>query len=266
MHKPTGMKKQSLGLTIIAALAALGALLHAPDARAQDYLGAEGRYDLPPADDPTRRDPASSDRAPTPGSLDDEDFRPWDHGEFTMGFIGGQRSYTETNFSQVGSGERLNLDAPLAGAPYDRVNALGLRYDARLVVSYVRMTAGFDLPFATYSTGDTTRTYDIGGQPREVTSRSLDIKGLRFGIGGELPTGTPVTPFVDVMGTVNFLDTTLVVDDESYDFDATSFGFSVRGGVRLQVRRWFFAQLAGEMGIASDVVWGGELSVGFSTM
>ncbi|MGE0325198.1 MAG: hypothetical protein AB7K71_35420 [Polyangiaceae bacterium] len=229
-------------------------LLHASEARAQEHL-----------DDPRYESP-SSHRSPEPGSLDDEDFRPWDHAEFTMGFIGGQRSYADTNFSQIGSGERLNLDAPLASAPYDRVSALGLRYDARLVVSYVRMTAGFDLPFATFSTGDTTQSYTIGGQAREVTSRSLNIKGLRFGIGGELPTGSPVTPFVDVMGTVNFLDTTLVVDDQSYDFDATSFGFSVRGGVRLQVRRWFFAQLAGEVGLASDVVWGGELSVGFSTM
>ncbi|MCA9647654.1 MAG: hypothetical protein H6718_17860 [Polyangiaceae bacterium] len=248
------MKLHSLWLGLTTALSATGVLFHAADAHAQDYLD-DSRYESP-----------GYDRSPKPGSLDDEDFRPWDHGEFTMGFIGGQRSYTQTNFSQVGSGERLNLDAPLSGAPYDRVAALGLRYDARLVVSYVRMTVGFDLPFATYSTGDSTQTYDIAGQQREVTSRSLDIKGLRFGIGGELPTGSPITPFVDVMGTVNFLDTTLVVDDESYDFDATSFGFSVRGGVRLQVRRWFFAQLAGEVGIASDVVWGGELSVGFSTM
>ena len=199
-------------------------------------------------------------------SLDEEDFRPWDHGEFTMGFIGGQRSFDQTNFSQVSGGEQLNLDQPLSSAPYDRVNALGLRYDVRLVVSYVRMTAGFDIPFANYATGDTTQFYDIGGQQRAVTSRSLDMKGLRFGIGAELPTGTPLTPFVDFMGTVGFIDTTLVVDGESYDLEATSFGFSVRGGARLQVRRWFFAQLSGEVGLGSDVIWGGELSVGFSTM
>lgn len=199
-------------------------------------------------------------------ALDGEDTRPWDHGEFTMGFIGGQRNFTETNFSQVSSGERLNLDEPMSGAPYDGVTALGLRYDMRMVVSYVRMTAGFDLPFATYNTGDTTRTYQINGQAREVTSRALSMRGLRFGIGGELPTGSVVTPFVDVMGTVNFLDTTLVVDDKAYDLEATSFGFSARAGARLQVRRWFFAQLAGEIGLKSDVVWGGELSVGFSTM
>ncbi len=198
-------------------------------------------------------------------SLDDEDTSPWDHGEFTMGFMGGQRNFTETNFSQVGDGERLNLDAPMSSAPYDGVTTLGLRYDLRLVVSYIRMTAGFDMPFATYNTGDTTQAYQIDGQARQVTSRSLSMRGFRFGIGGEVPTGTPLTPFVDVMGTVNFLDTTLVVDNAAYDFEATSFGFSARTGVRLQVRRWFFAQLAGEIGLKSDVVWGGELSVGFST-
>ena len=35
---------------------------------------------------------------------------------------------------------------------------------------------------------------------------------------------------------------------------------------RLEVRRWFFASIAGEVGLQSDVLWGGELSVGFSTL
>lgn len=247
------MTTRSVLGALVATLTGFGMLAFAPDAAAQSY-----RYGDPGVDEGRVDD--------GPGSLDKEDFSPWDHGELTMGFIGGQRSFSNTNFSQAGGGDRLNLDQPLASAPYDRVTALGLRYDARLVVSYVRMTAGFDMPFATYSSGDTTRLYDIGGQQREVTSRSLGMKGLRFGIGGELPTGTPITPFVDIMGTVNFLNTTLVADDKSYDFDATSFGFSARGGVRLQVRRWFFAQVSGEVGLASDVIWGGELSVGFSTI
>ncbi|MNC93717.1 hypothetical protein D3C83_104080 [compost metagenome] len=65
---------------------------------------------------------------------------------------------------------------------------------------------------------------------------------------------------------MNWVDTQLDVDQTSRRYGANTFGFSVRGGVRLEVRRWFFASIAGEVGLQSDVLWGGELSVGFSTL
>jgi hypothetical protein len=68
------------------------------------------------------------------------------------------------------------------------------------------------------------------------------------------------------MGTLNWVDTSLDVDQTSRKYGATTFGFSVRGGFRLEVRRWFFASVAGEVGLDSDVLWGAELSVGFSTL
>ncbi len=182
-----------------------------------------------------------------------------------MGFMGGERSYERTNFVQESGGPALDLDQPFHSAPYHRVTTLGLRYDARLVVSYIRMTAGFDMPFATYRADATTDSYDIDGETHTVSARSLKIRGLRFGIGGELGT-SPVTPFVDLLGTVNWIDTSLDVDQETRKYGATTFGFSVRGGLRLEVRHWFFAALAGEIGLKSDVLWGAELSVGFSTL
>ncbi len=158
----------------------------------------------------------------------------------------------------------MNLDEPLSRFPYDKVTVLGLRYDMRLVVSYVRMTAGFDLPYAVYRAGQTTGRYEIDGTEREVTARSLHMKALRFGIGGELPL-SPVTPFADLLGSINWLNTELAVDKDRRELEATTFGFSVRAGVRLQVRRWFFASAAGEVGLSSNVLWGAELAVGFST-
>jgi hypothetical protein len=211
----------------------------------------------------TLASPALADEGVNP--IDDRDTAPRDHFELSMGFIGGQRTYEGTNFVQESDGPALNLKEPFDRNPYHRVTTLGVRYDARLVVSYVRMTAGFDLPFAVYRGDGTTSEYDIDGETHTVSSRSLTIKGLRFGIGGELPF-SPVTPFVDLMGTVNWVDTQLDVDQTSRKYGANTFGFSVRGGVRLEVRRWFFASIAGEVGLQSDVLWGGELSVGFSTL
>jgi hypothetical protein len=200
---------------------------------------------------------------PTPARADDELH---DHAEFTMGFLAGERRYADIPFSLVdGGGSSLvsnDAHAPFLHAPLDKVSVYGVRYDARLVVSFVRMTAGFDLPFA--ATGTSSSTYDIGGTPRTVSVDSLRPYELHFGIGVEAPTHQ-VVPFVDLLGGVHWVTASLLVDGQKVDYRATTFGFAARAGVRVQLREWFFAQLAGEIGLGGDIRWGGELSVGFST-
>lgn len=182
----------------------------------------------------------------------------WGHFEATMGFVAGQRSYDELRFARESGPTSASL-AVLQGAPYDRTEVFGLRYDVRLVVSHVRMTAGIDFPFTSFSAESALR--DTGEGVRRV--ESLKSYVLRFGIGGEYPVG-PVVPFVDVLGSVHWVSTTIVLDGESSDYGASAFGFSARAGIRLQVRDWFFASLAGEVGIIGPVRWGAELSVGFA--
>jgi hypothetical protein len=209
-------------------------------------------------------DPERDDPAP----LDDKTFRAWDHFELSMGFVAGQRRYTDTPWSLNQSGALPGTSAivaPLRRAPYDNVSMFGVRYDARLVVSYVRMTVGFDLPFTASGLGAGDGRYTIGGVDRDVSVRSIGAKDLRFGIGGEYPFG-PVAPFVDLIGGVHWASTTLAIDGQSHDYDATTFAFSLRGGARLHVRKWFFATASGEVGLVGDVRWGAELSVGFAFM
>jgi hypothetical protein len=204
--------------------------------------------------------PFSSSRTPAEGNKSD-------HLEATMGFVAGERSYGATTFDfSGGSAAGLGggaLVKPFERPPFTRVTALGLRYDLRLVVSHVRMTVGFDKPFTTYRAADATGTYTVGGKPRTITVQSLSPDELRFGLGGELPIG-PVSPFVDVIGGVHWVTTNLVVDGEKATFRASGFAFSARGGLRLHVRSWFFAQAAGEVGIVGDLRWNAELSVGFA--
>tara|TARA_B100001750_G_C15498892_1_gene595931 strand:+ start:266 stop:388 length:123 start_codon:yes stop_codon:yes gene_type:complete len=40
----------------------------------------------------------------------------------------------------------------------------------------------------------------------------------------------------------------------------------MRAGVRLHVRKWFFAAIAGEIGVVGPMVWAADLSVGFAVM
>ena len=218
------------------------------------------------SDDPPERESESKPYDP----IDPEDgISDWDHFEFSMGFIGGQRHYDRTTFRHDEGGDGIEgaktLIQPFEQAPFDELFVAGLRYDVRLVVSYVRMTTGVDIPFAIYRPRDAVGEYDVGGVKRKVVVESIQPVGLRFGIGGELPVG-PVAPFIDVLGAVHWTHATLRIDDAVVDYAATGFSLSTRAGARLHVRKWFYATMAGEIGIVGDVRWGAELSVGFAAM
>ncbi len=207
-----------------------------------------------------------ADEAPEP--LDRWDIAAWDHFELSMGFIAGVRKFDYAAFAlsseshAPGSNE---LVAPFEDAPFDRLTTLGLRYDLRLVAAYTRMTVGVDIPFAHYRPTDAQRVYRVGDVDRSVTVRSISPFLVHFGIGGEIPIG-PLAPFVDVLGHLRWTTAELAIDGVDHTYAEHGFGFSARAGLRLHVRRWFFASLAGEAGLVGDFRWGGDLSVGFSMM
>lgn len=187
-----------------------------------------------------------------------------DHVAFSMGFLGATRDYRSMPFDvKDGSGARLlGVDPrePFHQAPFDRLPVYGLRYDTRLVVNMVRMTAGFDFPFASA----TATRASVGGVDRAVTLASLRPYELRFGIGLEAPT-QKIVPFVDLLGGVHWTTATLLVDGEPVNYASTSFAYSVRAGVRVDLRKSFFLAAAGELGLGGDIRWGGELVVGFKS-
>lgn len=212
--------------------------------------------------------PAPAARADTvpPRPLDPNDVAGWDHLELSMGFAAGQRSWSGQSFAfDGGDGGAIEgagaLVEPFRDAPFDTASVYGLTYDARLVVSYIRMTVGLGIPFPSYRAETTTAT--IGGASRDLTVQSLSAFELRFGIGGEYAIGA-LAPFVDLLGSIHWIDTTLTVDGQEARYAARTFAFSARAGLRLHVRRWFFAAASGELGLVGDVRWGADLSVGFA--
>lgn len=196
-----------------------------------------------------------------------EGYAQGDHFEFTMGFLAGQRSYTKTSFKfEEGTAEGIGgggLVEPFVKPPFNDATVLGLRYDVRLVMSFIRMTVGFDLPFPTYKVSDSTAAYNVSNTMRQVTVQSLSAKELRFGIGGEYPF-KKVALYADLIGGVHWVDTELAIDGYKANYGATSFAFSGRAGVRAYVRKWFFATASGEVGIIGDLRWNAEIAVGFS--
>lgn len=214
----------------------------------------------PPYPPPRKYEPPPEDEEP-------EGFAQGDHFEFTMGFLAGQRSYAKTSFTfEDGTAEGIGgggLVDPFVQPPFNVATVLGLRYDVRLVMSFIRMTVGFDLPFPTYKASDSTNPYDVAGTMRQVTVQSLSAKELRFGIGGEYPF-KKVALFADLIGGVHWVSTELAIDGFKANYGATSFAFSGRAGVRAYVRKWFFATATGEVGFIGDLLWNAELAVGFS--
>jgi len=208
---------------------------------------------------------SASAEAPEPLTNDDD----WDHFEVSMGFMGGQRNYSRTNFEHDEGADHIPgvaaLSEPFLAPPYNKVGVAGLRWDARLVASHVRMTIGVDVPFTTFQARESVGVYDVGGEQRVVGVRTLQPVDLRFGIGAEYPLG-PVAPFVDVMGSVHWVSTDVTIDGHEAHYDATSFALSGRAGARVHLREWFFAPAAGEVGFVGDVTWGAELAVGFALM
>jgi len=220
-----------------------------------------------PAPKPPLQTPAPEEETEEDAPPKKEGFAEGDHFEFSMGFLAGQRSYTDTSFEfddgtakGIGGG---GLVEPFVKPPFDKVTVLGLRYDLRLVMSYIRMTVGFDLPFPTYKASNSVGVYNVGGAPRQVTVQSLSAKELRFGIGGEYPYKS-IAVYADLVGGVHWVDTELSIDGYTAEYGAASFAFSGRAGVRAHVRKWFFATASGEVGFVGDIRWNAELSVGFS--
>ena len=198
-----------------------------------------------------------TDREDAPPPIDERTIAGWDHFELSMGFLAGQHRLRNARWSNAAT-----LDPSVfAGAPFDRVEAYGLRYDLRLVVAHVRMTAGVDIPFAAYDV-DATRT-SLEGVRTEVPE--LKLFGFHFGIGAEYPIG-PVAPFVDVLGGLDWATADVVRGAETLRVESRDFAFRIRAGVRLHVRRWFFASASGEVGLTGQPSWAAELSVGFALM
>jgi hypothetical protein len=181
-------------------------------------------------------------------------FSAGDHIEATMGFLATSQDHRATGFANPSAPA---LSQAFRGAPYDRSLGLGLRYETRAVLSHVRMTAGLDLPFASFDGASTMRVDE-----HDVTPRSMWSWAVRFGLGGEYGFG-PVTPFVDLLGSVQRVTTTLNVDGRALDYEALRFGFTGRAGLRVSLRPWFFLTASGELGLLGPTRWSADVGAGF---
>ena len=191
-----------------------------------------------------------------------------DHFEFSMGFLAGRRAYDGANFTLAdGQGGKTGPWLPadvVSGGPFDSVDVYGLHWEVRLVLSYVRLTTGLDIPFSMLGPGGRTHSYGSGDSAMTLGVESIQPYELRLGLGGEVPIG-PVAIFADLMGGVHWTTATVVTADDVVAYETTQFTLAPRVGVRVHVQDWLFVEGAGEVGVLGDTVFTTTLSVGFAT-
>lgn len=228
----------------------------ARSASAQDLTAEDTAAQDTTAEDATAQDAAAASSSAR--ALDDDARdRTLEHLRFegTLGFLGGWARYADQGLG--GPLPEGSFDAgPVAGAPI-----AGLRYDVRLVVAFVRMTAGADLAWSLFDARGASRTLAFDDGARTLRDRSVFLWSLRFGLGLELAATRDLRLFADLLGSVRFLEVQSALDGTPVTSSVTSFAPGLRVGARLRVVDAFFVQLAADASPMGPWVTG-ELSVG----
>lgn len=190
-----------------------------------------------------------------------------DRFELDFGLMGGQMNYGTTPFAfDSGNASDLSgatqLVAPFGAAPFNSVWQLGPRVDSRVVKKHVRVTLGYQYALPRYSLANVTTTYSVGGVERLVTVQDLHSSDFRFGLGAEFTVG-PLTPYVDLIGTLHSISTALAIDGEIARYTAMTFSYAVQGGVRVYLGDRFFVTAAGEYNLIGEDRFAAMLGVGW---
>lgn len=196
--------------------------------------------------------------APRPALAQERD--PMEHMRFegTLGFLGGWAGHSDAGLSGSLPPSAFESGA-VPGTPI-----AGLRYDVRLVVAFVRMTAGADLAWGMFRASDTARPVTTPDGEQTLVDRSLFLWALRFGLGLEATLDDRVRLFADLTGSVRFLEVGTSLDGVSSSQSAVTFAPGLRLGARFRIVDSFFVQVGADASpfgpwIAGDVSVGGAI-------
>ncbi|HYV43355.1 MAG TPA: hypothetical protein VFA20_00780 [Myxococcaceae bacterium] len=201
--------------------------------------------------------------APTSSPASRDEFH------FTISMIGASVSYWDTPLAfESGSAGELpgvkQMVEPFGAAPFSGLRAYGLRLEQRGIIHHVRLGLGGQIAFPRWRLADVNGIYDVDGVARHISATAVSSKDLRLSIGLDLPIG-PVHLYGDVVGTLRFISTRLLIDGDEAKFGATSFGYSAEAGVALSVSDGLRLGLQVERGLVGEEAWGGSLVLAFVT-
>ena len=185
------------------------------------------------------------------------------HFEFSVGFLGGMRSYGEGSFQmkQASTTDIAGIRTPFLGDLYRNTPVTGPRWESRAVIHHTRLTLAYQIPFPVLDLDENPMTLETSDGLHQVQAEGLFAQEVRFGLGGEIP-AQRFAPFVDVIGDLHIVTTTLAVDGQPMRFNSMSFSMVARAGTRIQLAEHWFVEASGEVGIVGPNQYGGQLMVG----
>ncbi len=180
--------------------------------------------------------------------------------ELNMGFFGGVLDPSALPFV-------VQSDAPASAAalltPFgpglSRVGVAGPSWELRVMESNARFTVGARKAFAEFRPG--ALDSDLGAT--HLNPRDLSLWDLRFGLGAEYTFGR-FTPFVDLLGDLQFASAEVMVDGTRAHFNASGFGLSARAGARVHLDRFLSLGLSGEYGFLGAPRISGLVTLGWA--
>ena len=147
------------------------------------------------------------------------------------------------------------------GELYRNTPVTGPRWESRAVIHHTRLTLAYQIPFPVLDLDENPMTLETSDGLHQVQAEGLFAQEVRFGLGGEIP-AQRFAPFVDVIGDLHIVTTTLAVDGQPMRFNSMSFSMVARAGTRIQLAEHWFVEASGEVGIVGPNQYGGQLMVG----
>lgn len=156
------------------------------------------------------------------------------------------------------------LATPLGGGS---LITSGPSWEARFTQSHLRFCLGLTKPWALFRQGALDADVPVTGgplmgSPVRVSPRSLSLWLVRVGLGGEVTFGR-VTPFVDLLGDLQWATVEAAVDGQQGTFTSSGFSLSTRAGLRVQLDESLTVGLAGEVGLWGAPRFGASLLAGW---
>jgi hypothetical protein len=177
------------------------------------------------------------------------------HLEASFGFMGGYRDLSRMGFAfEDGTSPAQGLTDPFSAAPYSGLPVMGVSAELRVVAHHLRFTAGVQKPFASFRLSDA-----VSG---DVSTHALSLWDFRFGLGGEYAF-QHVAPFVDLLGDMQVVTASLAVSNQTADYKAWAFGFTVRAGVRFHLSEYLYIAPSAEIGLGGAQRFGASLQAGW---
>ncbi len=181
-------------------------------------------------------------------------------GGVEAGFVTGQRDYQAARFSRTAGDTSPSLISAFQGAPFNGVAVAGVGFEMNMTIEGVRVAFGYARPYAQFAGPIVTMDPDT----RIVSTaqvRSMNASEKLFALGYQVGLKKSRVS-LDLVGTADTVTTDIAIGEKQGTYESSSFGFSLRPGLRHPIHKAFYVHASGEFGLSGSTTWGATFGIG----